>query len=165
KGLQETEGPFYIYKLLTYMELQINSVDQMHQLGAKIGAQLKAGDVVVLTGELGSGKTVLTQGIASSFGIKNITSPTFVISRVYKSKINFIHIDTYRLLDQGVSSFSDLDFESYLENSIFVIEWGASFVNTLNDQYLEIIIKQGTEESFRNISFNLVGDRWSGFNL
>jgi tRNA threonylcarbamoyladenosine biosynthesis protein TsaE len=147
------------------MELQINSVDQMHQLGAKIGAQLKAGDVVVLTGELGSGKTVLTQGIASSFGIKNITSPTFVISRVYKSKINFIHIDTYRLLDQGVSSFSDLDFESYLENSIFVIEWGASFVNTLNDQYLEITIKQGTEESFRNISFNLVGDRWSGFNL
>ena len=147
------------------MELSINSVDQMHQLGAKIGAQLKAGDVVVLTGELGSGKTVLTQGIASSFGIKNITSPTFVISRVYKSKINFIHIDTYRLLDQGVSSFSDLDFESYLENSIFVIEWGASFVNTLTDQYLEIIIKQGTEESFRNISFNLVGDRWSGFNL
>lgn len=147
------------------MELQINSVDQMHQLGAKIGAQLKAGDVVVLTGELGSGKTVLTQGIASSFGIKNITSPTFVISRVYKSKINFIHIDTYRLLDQGVSSFSDLDFESYLKNSIFVIEWGASFVNTLTDQYLEIIIKQGTEESFRNISFNLVGDRWSGFNL
>lgn len=147
------------------MELQINSVDQMHQLGAKIGAQLKAGDVVVLTGELGSGKTVLTQGIASSFGIKNITSPTFVISRVYKSKINFIHIDTYRLLDQGVSSFSDLDFESYLENSIFVIEWGASFVNTLTDQYLEIIIKQGTEESFRNVSFNLVGDRWSGFNL
>jgi tRNA threonylcarbamoyladenosine biosynthesis protein TsaE len=147
------------------MELSINSVDQMHQLGAKIGAQLKAGDVVVLTGELGSGKTVLTQGIASSFGIKNITSPTFVISRVYKSKINFIHIDTYRLLDQGVSSFSDLDFESYLENSIFVIEWGASFVNTLTDQYLEIIIKQGTEESFRNVSFNLVGDRWSGFNL
>jgi tRNA threonylcarbamoyladenosine biosynthesis protein TsaE len=147
------------------MELQINSVDQMHQLGARFGAQLKAGDVVVLTGELGSGKTVLTQGIASSFGIKNITSPTFVISRVYKSKINFIHIDTYRLLDQGVSSFSDLDFESYLENSIFVIEWGASFVNTLTDQYLEIIIKQGTEESFRNINFNLVGDRWSGFNL
>lgn len=147
------------------MELLINSVDQMHQLGAKIGARLKAGDVVVLTGELGSGKTVLTQGIASSFGIKNITSPTFVISRVYKSKINFIHVDTYRLLDQGVSSFTDLDFESYLENSIFVIEWGALFVNTLTDQYLEIIIKQGTEESFRNISFNLVGDRWSGFNL
>lgn len=147
------------------MELLINSVDQMHQLGAKIGARLKAGDVVVLTGELGSGKTVLTQGIASSFGIKNITSPTFVISRVYKSKINFIHVDTYRLLDQGVSSFTDLDFESYLENSIFVIEWGALFVNSLTDQYLEITIKQGTEESFRNISFNLVGDRWSGFNL
>lgn len=147
------------------MKLKINSVDQMHKLGAKIGAQLKAGDVVVLTGELGSGKTVLTQGIASTFGIKNITSPTFVISRVYKSKINFIHIDTYRLLEQGVSSFSDLDFESYLENSIFVIEWGATFVNALTDQYLEIAIKQGQEENSRNIGFNLVGDRWSGFTL
>lgn len=147
------------------MKLHTNSVDQMQQLGAKIGAQLKAGDVVVLTGELGSGKTVLTQGIASTFGIKNITSPTFVISRVYKSKINFIHIDTYRLLEQGVSSFSDLDFESYLENSIFVIEWGATFVNALTDQYLEIAIKQGQEENSRNIGFNLVGDRWSGFTL
>jgi tRNA threonylcarbamoyladenosine biosynthesis protein TsaE len=147
------------------MELQINSVDQMHQLGAKIGAQLKAGDVVVLTGELGSGKTVLTQGIASSFGIKNITSPTFVISRVYKSKINFIHIDTYRLLDQGVSSFSDLDFESYLENSVFVIEWGASFVKTLTDQYLDINIKPGENENTRNLVITAVGDPWQGFNL
>jgi len=147
------------------MELQINSVDQMHQLGAKIGAQLKAGDVVVLTGELGSGKTVLTQGIASSFGIKNITSPTFVISRVYKSKINFIHIDTYRLLDQGVSSFSDLDFESYLPNSVFVIEWGAPFVTTLTDQYLDINIKPGENENTRNLMITAVGDRWQGFNL
>ena len=147
------------------MELQINSVDQMHQLGAKIGAQLKAGDVVVLTGELGSGKTVLTQGIASSFGIKNITSPTFVISRVYKSKINFIHIDTYRLLDQGVSSFSDLDFESYLPNSVFVIEWGAPFVTTLTDQYLDINIMPGENENTRNLMITAVGDRWQGFNL
>jgi tRNA threonylcarbamoyladenosine biosynthesis protein TsaE len=147
------------------MELQINSVDQMHQLGAKIGAQLKAGDVVVLTGELGSGKTVLTQGIASSFGIKNITSPTFVISRAYKSKINFIHIDTYRLLDQGVSSFSDLDFESYLPNSVFVIEWGAPFVTTLTDQYLDINIMPGENENTRNLMITAVGDRWQGFNL
>jgi len=147
------------------MKLQINSVDQMHQLGAKIGAQLKAGDVVVLTGELGSGKTVLTQGIASSLGIKNITSPTFVISRVYKSKINFIHIDTYRLLDQEVSSFSDLDFESYLENSIFVIEWGKEFVDSLTDQYLEIRISPGQDESSRVVEYLPIGNRWIEIQL
>ena len=104
------------------MELQINSVDQMHQFGAKIGAQLKPSDVV-LTGDLGSGKTVLTQGIASALGLSDITSPTFVISRIHKGKPNFIHIDAYRLLDSSLSDFSDLDFESYLPNSIFVIEW------------------------------------------
>jgi len=147
------------------MKLQINSVDQMHQLGAKIGAQLKAGDVVVLTGELGSGKTVLTQGIASSLGIKNITSPTFVISRVYKSKINFIHIDTYRLLDQEISSFSDLDFESYLENSIFVIEWGKEFVDSLTDQYLEIRISPGQDESSRVVEYLPIGNRWIEIQL
>jgi tRNA threonylcarbamoyladenosine biosynthesis protein TsaE len=129
------------------MKLQVTSVDQMHDLGSKVGAQLRAGDVVVLTGGLGSGKTIFTKGVANSFGIRDITSPTFVISRVYKSNINFIHIDAYRLLDQGVSSFIDLDFESYLENSVIVIEWGAKFISSLNDQYLEVIITSGEFEA------------------
>lgn len=145
------------------MELQINSVEQMYELGTKIGSQLKLSDVVVLTGELGSGKTVLTQGIASAFGVKNITSPTFVISRIYRSTINFVHIDAYRLLDQTPSSFSDLDFESYLSNSVFVIEWGAPFVSTLSEQYLEIIINPGKDENSRQVSISKIGDRWSGF--
>ncbi len=110
------------------MQTQVDSVKAMHQLGAKIGAQLKPSDVVVLTGDLGSGKTVLTQGIASALGLSDITSPTFVISRIHKGKPNFIHIDAYRLLDSEISNFTDLDFESYLPNSIFVIEWGAPFV-------------------------------------
>ena len=79
------------------MKTSVNTVDQMHQLGAKIGAQLKPSDVVVLTGDLGSGKTVLTQGIASALGLSDITSPTFVISRIHKGNPNFIHIDAYRL--------------------------------------------------------------------
>ena len=110
------------------MKISVNTVNQMHQLGAKIGAQLKSSDVVVLTGDLGSGKTVLTQGIASALGLSDITSPTFVISRIHKGKPNFIHIDAYRLLDSDISNFTDLDFESYLPNSVFVIEWGAPFV-------------------------------------
>ena len=147
------------------MKISVNTVDQMHQLGAKIGAQLKPSDVVVLTGDLGSGKTVLTQGIASALGLSDITSPTFVISRIHKGKPNFIHIDAYRLLDSSLSNFTDLDFESYLPNSIFVIEWGAPFVTTLTDQYLDIKITQGENENSRNLEVTAVGQRWQGFNL
>ena len=137
----------------------------MHQFGAKIGAQLKPSDVVVLSGDLGSGKTVLTQGIASALGFLDITSPTFVISRIHKGKPNFIHIDAYRLLDSDISNFTDLDFESYLPNSVFVIEWGAPFVTTLTDQYLDINIMPGENENTRNLMITAVGDRWQGFNL
>jgi tRNA threonylcarbamoyladenosine biosynthesis protein TsaE len=147
------------------MKISVNTVDQMHQLGAKIGAQLKPSDVVVLSGDLGSGKTVLTQGIASALGFLDITSPTFVISRIHKGKPNFIHIDAYRLLDSDISNFTDLDFESYLPNSIFVIEWGVPFVTTLTDQYLDINIMPGENENTRNLVITAVGDRWQGFNL
>ncbi len=147
------------------MKTSVTSVEQMQQLGEKIGKILKPGDVVVLTGELAAGKTVLTQGIASAFGIENVTSPTFVISRIHKGVPNFIHIDAYRLLDSGVNSFTDLDFESYLLNSIFVIEWGADFVSTLTDQYLDIKISQGDNENSRNIEINGVGQRWADFKL
>jgi len=147
------------------MKTTVTSVEQMQQLGEKIGKILKLGDVVVLTGELAAGKTVLTQGIATAFGIKNVTSPTFVISRIHKGVPNFIHIDAYRLLDSGVNSFIDLDFESYLSNSVFVIEWGAAFVTTLTDQYLDIKISQGDNENSRNIKINGVGQRWADFKL
>ena len=147
------------------MKTTVTSVEQMQQLGEKIGKILKPGDVVVLTGELAAGKTVLTQGIATAFGIKNVTSPTFVISRIHKGVPNFIHIDAYRLLDSEVNSFTDLDFESYLPKSIFVIEWGADFVSTLTDQYLDIKISQGDNENSRNIKINGVGQRWADFKL
>ena len=147
------------------MQIQVDSVKAMHQLGAKIGAQLKPSDVVVLTGDLGSGKTVLTQGIASALGLSDITSPTFVISRIHRGNPNFIHIDAYRLLDSDISNFTDLDFESYLPNSVFVIEWGAPFVKTLTDQYLDIKIKPGENENTRNLEVTVVGQRWQGFNL
>jgi tRNA threonylcarbamoyladenosine biosynthesis protein TsaE len=147
------------------MQTQVDSAKAMHQLGAKIGDQLKPSDVVVLSGDLGSGKTVLTQGIASALGLSDITSPTFVISRIHKGKPNFIHIDAYRLLDSDISSFTDLDFESYLSNSVFVIEWGAPFASTLTDQYLDVKIMPGENENSRNLEVTAVGQRWQGFNL
>ena len=147
------------------MNIQINSPEQMFELGEKIGRQLKPSDVVVLNGELGAGKTVLTQGIASAFKILGVTSPTFVISRIHKGNPNFIHIDAYRLLDSDPSNFADLDFEGYLASSVFVIEWGKDFVATLTDQYLEINILRGEKDDQRQVEFVTVGDRWENFKL
>ena len=145
--------------------MEINSPTEMKDLGKKIGKQLSSTDVVILSGELGSGKTVLTQGIAAALGFDQITSPTFVISRIYKGKPNFIHADAYRLLDTGIESFTDLDFESYLPSSVFVIEWGAPFVTTLTDQYLDIKISQGLTETSRQVEITPIGQRWSGFKV
>ena len=147
------------------MNIQIDSPQQMFELGEKIGRQLKPSDVVVLNGELGAGKTVLTQGIASAFKILGVTSPTFVISRIHKGNPNFIHIDAYRLLDSDPSNFADLDFESYLASSVFVIEWGKNFVSTLTDQYLELNIDRGQKDDQRQVEFVMVGDRWDNFKL
>jgi len=145
--------------------MEIKSPAEMKDLGKKIGRQLSSSDVVILSGELGSGKTVLTQGIAAALGFNQITSPTFVISRIYKGKPNFIHADAYRLLDTGIESFADLDFESYLSSSIFVIEWGAPFVTTLTDQYLDIKINLGARETSREVEITPIGQRWSGFRV
>ena len=147
------------------MKIQIDSPQQMFELGEKIGRQLKPSDVVVLNGELGAGKTVLTQGIASAFKILGVTSPTFVISRIHKGNPNFIHIDAYRLLDSDPSNFADLDFESYLKNSVFIIEWVSDFVSTLTEQFLEIVIKQGESEDSRVVTLIPTGDRWAGLEL
>ena len=94
-----------------------------------------------------------------------MTSPTFVISRIHKGVPNFIHIDAYRLLDSNPSNFADLDFESYVASSVFVIEWGKDFVSTLTDQYLELVITSGEKDSDREIEFIFYGDRWSGFKV
>ena len=147
------------------MKIQVDSPQHMFELGEKIGRQLKPSDVVVLNGELGAGKTVLTQGIASAFKILGVTSPTFVISRIHKGNPNFIHIDAYRLLDSDLSNFADLDFESYLASSVFVIEWGKDFVSTLTDQYLEINIVRGQNENQRQVEFVMIGKRWENFKL
>jgi tRNA threonylcarbamoyladenosine biosynthesis protein TsaE len=147
------------------MKTVIDSIQQMQQLGIKIGKQLKSGDVVVLTGELGSGKTVLAQSMALALGYKDITSPTFVISRVHKGTPNFVHIDAYRLLDLGVSAFTDLDLAGYLASSVFVIEWGANFVSSLTDEHLEIKVASSDLQNQRIVEIVTVGNRWNEFKV
>ena len=143
---------------------EISSAEEMHNLGAKIGAQLIAGDLILLNGDLGAGKTVLVQGIAQSLGIEGVTSPTFVISKNYPGSLPLIHVDVYRLLDSGKAALflDDLDLDSDRENSVTVIEWGGAESARLSDQRLEITIDRSDE--VRKVSFNCVGDRWSGFS-
>jgi tRNA threonylcarbamoyladenosine biosynthesis protein TsaE len=145
--------------------IEISTAQEMHQLGARIGAQLKAGDLLLLNGDLGAGKTVLVQGIAQALGIAGVTSPTFVISKCYEAALPLIHVDVYRLLDSGKAALflDDLDLDSDRETSVTVIEWGGAESARLSDQRLEITIDRS--EEVRRVSFNCVGSRWSGFSV
>ena len=145
--------------------IEIFSAQEMHELGARIGAQLKPGDLLLLNGDLGAGKTVLVQGIAQALGIAGVTSPTFVISKSYKATLPLIHVDVYRLLDSGKAALflDDLDLDSDRENSVTVIEWGGAESARLSDQRLEITIDRS--EEVRRVSFNCVGSRWTGFSV
>jgi tRNA threonylcarbamoyladenosine biosynthesis protein TsaE len=145
--------------------IEISTATEMHNLGAKIGAQLRAGDLILLNGDLGAGKTVLVQGIAQSLGVEGVTSPTFVISKSYKGTLPLIHVDVYRLLDSGKAALflDDLDLDSDRENSVTVIEWGGAESARLSDQRLEITIDPS--DDVRKISINCVGERWTGFSL
>ena len=137
----------------------------MHKLGAQIGKQLKPGDLVLLSGPLGAGKTALTQGIGQALGIQNVTSPTFVISRIHQGKIPLVHVDAYRLQGDSTAIFNDLDLESYLPTSVTVVEWGEGLANRLADQYLEIQIEFGANDDQRLVSIISHGPRFAGFKL
>ena len=137
----------------------------MHKLGARIGTQLKPGDLLLLSGPLGAGKTALTQGIGQALGIENITSPTFVISRIHPGKIPLVHVDAYRLQGGSTAIFDDLDLESYLPTSITVVEWGKGLADRLANDYLEIQIEFGANDGQRLVSLIGHGQRFAGFKL
>ena len=135
----------------------------MHQLGLQISAQLRAGDLVLVNGPLGAGKTVLAQGIGAGLGITGITSPTFVISRVHKAAIPFIHVDAYRLVDSENPNLYLDDLDLDISNSITVIEWGGAESAQLSEDRLEISIDRSSDE--RTVEIKAVGPRWAGFSL
>ena len=144
---------------------EVNSIYEMHALGARIGKELKAGDLLLLSGPLGAGKTALTQGIGQALGIKNITSPTFVISRIHPGKIPLVHVDAYRLQGDSTAIFDDLDLESYLSTSITVVEWGEGLADRLADEYLEIQIEFGVNDDQRLVSVIGHGSRFAEFKF
>ncbi len=143
----------------------VATATEMHELGARIGSALKPGDLILLNGALGAGKTVLVQGIAQSLGISGVTSPTFVISKVYQAPVPLIHVDVYRLLETNKAALflDDLDLDSDRENAVTVIEWGGTESARLSDQRLEITID--IDQEVRKVTFNCVGTRWAGFSV
>ena len=112
--------------------------DDTRALGAALAAVVRAGDLVVLVGPLGAGKTALTQGLGAALGVREpVTSPTFVISRVHRGgRLPLVHVDAYRL--GGVADVDDLDLDASAEESVTVVEWGQGLVEQLADEHLEV---------------------------
>ena len=133
----------------------ITSAEEMKDLGEKAGSKLTAGDVVVLRGELGAGKTTFTQGVGRALGIGELTSPTFVISKIYPGVIPLVHVDAYRLMGHELAAFDDLDLETRIPHSITIIEWGSGFVERLTDSFIEIDITFGSGSEERTV--NIMG--------
>ena len=145
------------------LEQQVADADQMHELGVKISQQFRAGDLVVLVGPLGAGKTTLTRGIGEGLGaIGNVSSPTFVIARTHKREgtdVPMVHVDAYRL--GGAAELDDLDID--FENSIVLVEWGKGLLEGITDDWLEIEIERdhSGESEIRELRIIAFGARWS----
>jgi tRNA threonylcarbamoyladenosine biosynthesis protein TsaE len=145
--------------------VKISTPDAMRELGNRLAAQCRPGDLILLNGPLGAGKTVLVQGIGEGLGISEVTSPTFVISRIHKGPLPLIHVDVYRLLEAGNASLylDDLDLDSPREESLTVIEWGGDESARLSNDRLEIVIDRS--DDIREVTITPIGSRWSGFSL
>jgi tRNA threonylcarbamoyl adenosine modification protein YjeE len=149
----------------------ISTPEQMHELGLELGAELRAGDVLVLTGPLGAGKTTLTRGIGEGLGVRGpVTSPTFVLARTHPSLVDgppLVHVDAYRLASAVELDDLDIDFP----HSVVVVEWGAGMVEDLVDSWLDVVIERPEGANAGELGDELVeprtvtltghGPRWS----
>ena len=135
---------------MKHIKIETKNESETLKFGKKLASLLKRGDTIVLTGDLGSGKTKLTEGILSFFGLENeISSPTFTIVNEYKKEnINIYHFDVYRLSDS--SEFYAIGGEEYFENGICIIEWGELIEDALPSDYIHIVFeKYDSNENIR----------------
>ncbi|MEO3755127.1 tRNA (adenosine(37)-N6)-threonylcarbamoyltransferase complex ATPase subunit type 1 TsaE [Streptomyces sp. B6B3] len=156
--------------------------DRMRELGRALAALLRPGDLVVLTGELGAGKTTLTRGIGEGLGVRGqVTSPTFVIARVHPPLGEgpaLVHADAYRL-GGGLDELEDLDLDAALGDSVVVVEWGEGRVEDLAEDRLHLTLRRpagepelgdgadegGAGDEERTVIVTGVGPRWDGTDL
>ncbi|MFD9503204.1 tRNA (adenosine(37)-N6)-threonylcarbamoyltransferase complex ATPase subunit type 1 TsaE [Streptomyces sp. NPDC060035] len=150
------------------LDLAVESPDQMRDLGRRIAGVLAPGDLVMLTGELGAGKTTLTRGLGEGLGVRGaVTSPTFVIARVHPSLGEgpaLVHVDAYRL-GGGLDEMEDLDLDVSLPDSVIVVEWGDGKVEELSDDRLQVLIDRAvgdTDDERRTVTLVGFGARWTG---
>jgi len=138
--------------------------DDTHALGVRLAGELRKGDLVVLSGPLGAGKTGLTQGIGAGLGVSGaVTSPTFVLARVHRGPLPLVHVDAYRLRDGGGRlELDDLDLDASLPDSVTVVEWGEGLVEGLAESRLEVQLDRPADDS-RTAAVRPVGPRWSAF--
>jgi tRNA threonylcarbamoyladenosine biosynthesis protein TsaE len=127
-------------------------------LGARLGSDLRAGDVVVLSGPLGAGKTVLAKGIAEAMDVDGpVTSPTFVLARVHPPRRNdapaMIHVDMYRLLDHAgvdlLGELDSLDLDTELDDAVVVVEWGEGLAERLSERHLDVRLERARDTELR----------------
>ena len=130
---------------------ELRTVDDTMALGARLGRDLAAGDVVVLSGPLGAGKTVLAKGIASALDVDGpVISPTFVLARLHRPRRAgapaMVHVDLYRLLDQEkvdlLAEVDSLDLDTDLEDAVVIVEWGGGVAERLSDSHLDIRLER-----------------------
>lgn len=153
---------------MNVISLTVPTAEDMRDLGVRLAGLLRPGDLVVLTGRLGAGKTTLTQGIGEGLKVRGpITSPTFVIARVHPSLCGgppLVHVDAYRL--GGFAELDDLDLDASLDESVTIVEWGEGIAEGLAEDRLEVILSRGEgagEE--REVRIVGVGDRWPDLEL
>ncbi|MEU0523978.1 tRNA (adenosine(37)-N6)-threonylcarbamoyltransferase complex ATPase subunit type 1 TsaE [Streptomyces niveus] len=154
----------------------VDSPERMSELGRRLAALLRPGDLVMLTGELGAGKTTLTRGLGAGLGVRGaVTSPTFVIARVHPSLTAgppLVHVDAYRL-GGGLDEMEDLDLDVSLPDSVVVVEWGEGKVEELSDDRLHVVIDRlvgavdplAGQDDRREVTLTGIGGRWSGVDL
>jgi tRNA threonylcarbamoyladenosine biosynthesis protein TsaE len=146
-------------------ELRIATDGDMRDLGRRLAALLRAGDLVILAGPLGAGKTTLVQGIGAGLGVRGpVTSPTFVIARVHPAVTGsgpaLVHADAYRL--GSFSEVDDLDLDTDAGSAVTVVEWGTGLAEPLADDRLEITIEPDRDGDVRTVRINGHGARWHG---
>jgi tRNA threonylcarbamoyladenosine biosynthesis protein TsaE len=143
-------------------EFRVATAVAMRNLGRELAARLRAGDLVILTGPLGAGKTTLVQGIGEGLKVRGpVTSPTFVIARVHPalSGPSLVHADAYRL--GSVSELDDLDLDLDVDHAVTVVEWGEGLAEGLAEDRLEISIRPDPDSDVRTVRLTGYGGRWN----
>jgi tRNA threonylcarbamoyladenosine biosynthesis protein TsaE len=145
--------------------MRLSTVEDTRAFGERLAAVLRPGDLVILSGPLGAGKTALAQGIGAGLGVaEQVTSPTFVIARVHHGgRVPLVHVDAYRLgtVADPRAEVDDLDLDASVDDSVTVVEWGEGMVEQLADAHLEVRLDRREDDS-REVVLRGSGGDWEG---